>query len=784
MTASLWFELLWLAAGGVAILGLVRWWRPEMSWGRGGAYLLLTLLFFAPAFARGGFQLATDLAAQWLPWRETVPRVAPQNPLLADPVLQLLPLRGLLRERLLHGEAPLWIDELGTGQPLLGNALLMPFFVLTVGLPPLQALTVAAAWQVFLALLLTHLLLRRLGASQAGATLAALAFAFSLYSIVWLYYPLSTTACWLPGVLLGLLLLRDRAPGGTAGLVVCGCGMALGGHPETLAHAALAALAVGVWLLAAAAGRRRELGGGMAAAAALVGCLTAPALLPIAESILGSERLAQLERSPDAVAAPAFEARSLALLVDPLAWGSPRDGNWSGPSNFNETATGYAGLLVLSLAAAGALCIRRRVAAIAGGGAVALLIALRVPPFGALLAPFVIFQHAANARLRFVWVLAIAVAAGLTVDRLLVDRRLRGIAAAAITLAEVLLVLHPPPAEAPWERAWWLATLAGAASFLVALVVPAARRWLPAAACCLAALDLALLGVRYNPTPGADFALAPPPALAAMLREARPERPPPRVAALGWDLMPNLAALYGLGDPRGNDPTRPAAAARFVGERLGGRYDPGGQVRIPERWFDQGALDYLGVRFLLTRHRREMPPPWLPVFDGPGGRVWENPGALPLFFFPRRCEVVPAESALPRALATPDFRAVGLVEGGGACALAQQGEVTARRRVSGDYEIAVSSVAGGLVVSSISSAPGWTAAAERQRLDVLRVNGAFLGFEVPPGRWQVRLRYQPLGWRVGWALAAAGALAALGLAWRARRREEPAMLLTASYLPP
>ena len=103
MTPGLWFELLWLAAGGLGILGLVRWWRPEMSWSRGGAYLLLTLLFFAPAFAKGGFQLATDLVTQWLPWRETVPRVSPQNPLLADPVLQMLPVRGLLRERLLHG---------------------------------------------------------------------------------------------------------------------------------------------------------------------------------------------------------------------------------------------------------------------------------------------------------------------------------------------------------------------------------------------------------------------------------------------------------------------------------------------------------------------------------------------------------------------------------------------------------------------------------------------------------------------------------------------------------
>jgi hypothetical protein len=42
--------------------------------------------------------------------------------LLSDVPLQTLPLRALVRERLLRLEAPLWTHELGTGQPLAGNA--------------------------------------------------------------------------------------------------------------------------------------------------------------------------------------------------------------------------------------------------------------------------------------------------------------------------------------------------------------------------------------------------------------------------------------------------------------------------------------------------------------------------------------------------------------------------------------------------------------------------------------------------------------------------------------
>lgn len=777
MSPGLLLELVWLLAGAFAILVLARWWRPALSWRLGAAYFLLTLLFFAPAFNAGGFDLATDLASQWLPWREAIgERVTPQNALLADPVLQMLPFRALVRGRLLRLEPPLWAHELGTGQPLLGNAQSAPFaplHLLALALPPLRAMSVAAALQVFLALLLTHLLLRRLGASQAGAALAALGFAFSTFSIAWLHYPLSTTACWLPGVLLGLLLLRDGARGGAVGLVVCGCGMALGGHPETLAHATLSALAITVWLVASAPARRWAFAGRAVAVAALVGCLTAPALLPIAESILGSERIAQLQSNPAAVAPPRFEPRTLGLLIDPLFYGSPRDGNWSGPGNFNESATAYGGFLVLMLAAAGALAGGRRVAAVAAGGLVALLIALDIAPFPRLLAPFIIFEHAANARLRFVWILGLAVAAGLTVDRLANDRRVRRVAAFLIAVGGLLLLLFPPPSGAAWERSWWIATLSGACAILAGLALPATRRFVAAGACVLVAIDLALLGVRYNPTPGLAFDLAPPPALRFMMGRVQATGPPLRVAALGWDLMPNLAALYGLADPRGNDPTRPARAARFVGERLGGGYVPGSQVRLPEHWLDQGALNYLGVRFLLTRHSRELPEPWRLAFEGEGGRVWENPNALPLFFLPRRREVAAnAKSALRRALATVEFSAFGLVEGGDGASRSQQGGVSSIQRQNDGYEVTVDSATGGLVVSSVSSTPGWTAAAAGRALPVQRVNGAFLGFDVPRGRTQVRLRYQPLGWRLGRALFAIGGLTAL--AWVAYRRYRPA----------
>jgi len=102
-------------AGGALLAALFRWWRPEVSWRAAAGFLLLALAFFAVPLATPDLQVPVDIAYQWEPWREMTARVHPANPLLSDVPLQMLPLRTLVRERLLRGEAPLWSHELGTG---------------------------------------------------------------------------------------------------------------------------------------------------------------------------------------------------------------------------------------------------------------------------------------------------------------------------------------------------------------------------------------------------------------------------------------------------------------------------------------------------------------------------------------------------------------------------------------------------------------------------------------------------------------------------------------------
>ncbi|HYL06724.1 MAG TPA: hypothetical protein VE075_11830, partial [Thermoanaerobaculia bacterium] len=633
--------------GGGALLGaLMRWWRPHQGRAWIAGYWLLAGAFFAAPLTTSALQTPTDIAYQWRPWREmaAVP-VSPANGLLSDIPLQIIPFRALVRERLLRWEAPLWASEMGTGQPLLGNAQSAPFSplgLLALPLPAVRSLPVVAALKLLLSLLLTDALLAALGAGRAGACFAAIAFTFSLYSICWACYPLGVAAAWLPGVLLGLVLLRRGERGGLAGLTVCATGMALSGHPETLAHAALAAGVTAAALLAArdggGAARRRFLGG-LAAAAALSAGLAAPALLPFVEALPETARAQMIAGSSQGVQPPPFAAATLKLAIDPLEYGSPRDGDWRGPLNFNELCTGYAGLLALALAAAAALTLRGRVLAIVAGGAAALAAAFAVPPFLALVRALPLLDQAASGRLRLLWVLAVAVAAGLGLEPLAARRagcRTAGACAAAAALG---LACEGSPGP-PWQRAWWLAAVGGAALTAAACCWAAARSgasaggrgrgrgpaaWLPWLAVGCLALDLALVGGRYLPVLPARFDLAPPPAVAALtaaMRTAAAAGAPFRVIGEGEALRPNLAALYGLWDPRANDPMQPARATLVAGRVFRERYRLGQPMLLMHRPYPVPFLGYLGVRYMLTRHREALFPPWEEAWDGQGGKLW------------------------------------------------------------------------------------------------------------------------------------------------------------------
>ena len=785
-------DLLWYLLGGALIAGLVRCWQLRLRWAALGAYLTVAGAFFSGALATSALQVPTDIAYGYRPWQQTLPAPAgtPRNALLYDVVTQMLPFRTLVRERLLHGEAPLWAHEVGAGQPLLGNAQSAPFaplHLLALPLPPLRAMTLAAAWQTLLALLLMHALVRALGGGEAGAAMAALGYAFSTYLVAWAYYPIGMAACWVPGVLLGLVALRRGERGAMAGLVVCALGLSLSGHPESLAHAALAS-AVAVAALLASSGEgppRAWFLSRLALATGLAAALAAPVLLPFLEVMRESERFAFIAESGGVFPPPPWLPGALRVLIDPLAYGSPRDGDWNGPLNFNELCTGWVGLLPLAVAiAAASLGARRAWLPIAA--VLALGTAFGAPPLIALFHGLPGLDLLPPARLRLLAVLALSLAAGLSLEALVARRRGRWVLAGCIVALAIALLVLPPPG-APWQRAWWIVTLAGAVVAVAALLLPPLRRWFPWVAMAAVALDVTLLGVRYNPLVPAALDLAPPPVLAPLL--AMPQRAAFRTTSMVGDLLPNLAAMYGLADPRFYDPMHPWAVRQVIGPALGSGsglmavLDPA-TIAVGSRGTDAPArpmLDYLGVRYMLLRPAGRLPFPWRRAWSATGGRMWENPAAMPLFTMPARIERVGGHrQAIARAAKNRDFRAVGFVESDArlveraVATSVQRGDVRVSRIEPNGFTLDVETGSGGIVVSSVSLAKGWRVAVGKEAVEPLRVNGAFVGFAVPPGRHRVVVDYRPAGWTWGLRLAALGLVVVVVTGVAARRRRPPA----------
>ncbi len=797
-------DLLIFLAGALLIALAVRWWRgdPPVAWIV--AYGLLVLGFFAVPLATSKVQVPVDVVYRTLPWAETVAQpVTVQNPLLSDVPLQMLPFRTLVRRRLLALEPPLWAHELGTGQPLLGNAQSAPFaplHLMALPLPPLRGLTVAAAWQVFLGLLLMHALTLALarrdggdelsaGSSslpwprQAGAALAAVAFAFSAASMTWLYYPLGMTFMWLPGLVLGIVALARGARRALPGLVAVAAGMAVSGHPETVGHGAVLAVGLGLVLLVRGprVGRRSFLIRS-ASAALLAGCLAAPVLLPVLQVTPESERKAALDFGNGPARPRIAGLDGLVALVEPLAWGSPRDHDYRAPpggANFHELCSGYAGALTLALALAGALVVGGRVLAIVLAGGGALLVGFGVSPAFELFAALPGMGFAINSRLRLFWALAAALAAGLAAPELARRRAGRWVTAGTLAVVLGLVAGVRPPFDSLHQRIWWLLALAGPAAALASLAVPRWRRGFVAVSLAAVAADLLTLGARYQPLVPPGRQLEPPPVVTRLVERAG-ESPqtgggpgpadrasPVRVSGEAWSLTPNLGAIYGLWDPRGFDPMRPFRPLWLLRQRLSfGRPGPGGSV-VTLAPFDLPMLRMLDVRYLLTSHGRRLDPPWRRAFDDVGGRVWELPGTLDLFYVPRRARsVTDPDRALAITLRNRDFSALAVYDAPGARAGAQRGRVWVRSVGANGFELTSSSAAGAVIASSVSWEPGW-----RLRIDgepaptPFRVNWAFVGLRAPPGVHRLELDYRPAGWR--WGLVAFWGALAAGLGWSA-----------------
>jgi hypothetical protein len=740
-------------------------------------FYALVFVFFYPVLTQDAVNTSVDFLGTLPPWEYTVPDgFRAGNRQLNDLALQIVPWAHQVREGWRSLTPPLWNQFSGGGYPLLASAqssALSPLRILGLPLSLANALSFEAAMKVLIGLTFTFLWCRRRGYSEIASAAGAVAFGFSTFIIVWLHFPLITTACLVPAVFYVLDLLAERVTYARfAALSLIGAAMLFGGHPETVSHTAFLAALYVLWsVLVARASPRILLA--IAGASVVTILLAAPFLAPFAEAVTKSKRYQELATRVDSPEVPYNDWPSAILLISP---------RFPGPAHA-ESISGFAGILGIAawLAVLVHVIRTRRWRSHEAFFVLAALIAVAVifdwPGIGDLF--HVVFHLAANGRMRLLLVLILAVLTACAVDLIARDRMsvLIGLGGAGALLAVAYLTTSG-------------AVITPMLPSIIVLLLAAVSLWRPLHLLLLVAVisEVWIASRNWNPVVSSEWMYPKTPMLRALddLAKDVPPNAPFRIVGNAATFFPNVSAVYGYEDVRAHDPM---ANGRYIGLLSHVvDYDP---TEYFARWpdWEHPLLDYLNVRYVLTSAGGELPPRFHLRYDGKDGRIFENVDVSPRFFAVPNVVIDFNDASYAMRLKNHrDWSQTALLEKLD-LESQQQRDDFFRPRPDGapiatteileaaptDYRLHVRAPRWSLIVSSIPWWPGWKVERNGARVEPIRVNGAFLGFAVPPGELDVRIWYDPWTFRFGTIVAAATLIALVAYGMRPSRKgnEQP-----------
>ncbi len=725
---------LWVGFLVVLLRAALRRWYDPVPDRVLAVFGVALVLLFGPVLFGGQLLLPLDNLRGQAPFQDLPPTDPHGNILQGDLIELAAPSQVAVRKALDLRRWPLWNPKVGAGMPLLADPqaqAFQPLQLLGFPLPWMRAAGAVAALRVLSALVFTFLWMRRQGLGTGPATAGAFAYGLGGFVVLWVGWPIANPAALLPLVLWAAVLCHQRGERRDLLLLAAGgFSLFLGGHPETVLYAfglvlaVLAAQAIDRSDGAPAGLRFRRLRASLLALG-LAGLTAAPVLLPTIEYLPETLRAARLEALTPGPGAASSWIPLWIPIVAPNAFGNNRFVDYWGPANTNEDASGFVGTATL-LAALLALGTHRRFPRerLFLGVAVIVLAVLAVP--GMSRRPLMLLA------------LALSYLGACTLERF---RRgeaswwpvLLGAAALAAVIAWGYLA-HPHPQDSErlevlrfgWLR--WQMRFLVAASLLFALA--RGRRWMPPAVAALIAAELLLAHRPANPPMPRRLALSTPPAVKFLQDHLEEDA---RMAALGRAFPPNLPSLWDLADARVYNPMAPRAYIDFtapVTAAWWGEVPEWGRPRNP-------LYRRLGVRYILTGPGESLRPPLRPVFADATARIWEVPGARPVFYLgPTILE--------PAAGAHLEKRDVEKLEGPQWIKIAA--ELPEARRLE----------------TSVFQDGHWSVFADGRLLPPEPADRPFVAALLPAGSRKLDLVYRP-GWFVlGCALAALGlALTAL-----------------------
>jgi hypothetical protein len=704
----------------------------------------------------------------------------PANRLLMDPVLQFQPWLEFNRQMVRSGRLPLWNGHSGCGAPHLANgqsAVFDPFHLLAYLGPTPRAYAWIAAGRLGMAGFGMFLLARAWGLGPYGRWFAGLVYPFSGFLIVWLLYPVTSVAIWLPWLILATHHVIDaRTPKAAGWLALIVAVVVFGGHIQTSAHVLLLGglyASTRTWLDRRAGLEVRRALVTWCAGIGLGLGLAAVQILPLGFYLGRSSVWADRGKER-----PAWWAIVRPRLLEtictaaPYVYGSQRSGHPNvaraiGAQNLNESAAGYTGLASLIWLAPLAVLTRRhapRVAFLAGVVAFGALGAFQFPPVDNLLRALPVLDVTDNRRL-LLWVdFGLSLLGGIGLDRLGQSHHLGRSwlwlwALAALVFAAIALAI--PALEQPMReralshyRAAALATpgldlkaydaralrqVTRTVSFLpryytlvavellilTALAVMVRRTtmtlaWARPGLLALTLAELAFFGFGLNPAIAASTHCFEPPVI-AKLRDGL--RAGSRALGLGEELPPNTLMRFGQSDVRNYDSVELARSLSW----LAPLYRPS-TSSVTSR----SEIDWSGVVRARDRLRE----------SGLGAIVASTPPPSGEFARIERigCAWIAWLEARPWADSTSPLARIDFAK--------DHGEAT----------ITIDSPVPSAVVVRETWDPGWQARVDGKPVIPGRKWGVFLSLDVHKGYHNILLTYDPIEVRFGLAITIVSAV--------------------------
>lgn len=738
--------------------------------------VLLATVMFGRGLLPGKVLSSSDVLYEAFPWQALPSRVDMQNGLLGDEAFQFQPWKIYAARQIRSGHFPLWNPHAFGGAPLFGNslsAILFPFSALDYLIPVSKAVGLEAILKIATAGLGMYWMLRVLDLQSIAALAGAIAFMFNGFLVVWLGFPLTNVAVWLP-LLVGLSeRLRESLQWQYAGYLALVVGIVLlGGHPETSFHVLFVGGCYALYRVGGRSPMRYLLQFAMAGA---IGCaLSAVQILPFLDYLSHSAILAI--RQPGVVHAT-LPIRAIIVLLIPNYFGSPATYNFRGPGNFNEIANSV-GVLPLILLSCVVLGGWNRIGTkfFCALAIVSAAVIYNFYPVLWVLSKVPGFSRAANQRLILAFTFSMAALCGIGMEVLVSapdkirSRLATGLKASwalLLTLSVVWLVCDRQAILAKGAAHFvlyqWIifAALLAGATYVSLRVLRA-----PAGA---ASLGLVLVGIEflsflpfvpfYNPVIRADNFYPTTPAL-EFLRGDR------SVFRVSLSLL-NLGAVYDLSDVTGYDALTPIHLAQLLDatESLGSW---GNGALWYKEDLNSRITDLMNLKYVLLPPGAPSPGANFSVaYEGPDARIFQNREVFSRAFMvgrARTCVDDPSAVAIIRGQKIDLHQEVIISD----CVDVPAGDSEQSAPVVKVYEperVVVDATvrnAGFLVLTDTYDA-GWRVSVDNREARMLRADETFRAVALGPGSHRVEFRYRPVSLRLGIVISIFGLVGALAL---------------------